>query len=300
MDIRQIRYLASAVEGGSLSAAAKTQFVTVQAVSKAVSELEGELGIQLLTRGNHGVEPTAVGMALYRRARGVLDGFDELVEFTRGFPADKSDNRLTICLCSPQFTNDDKALGNIARLIGRHLNLRVSIISAAGDQCFEALREHAVDAIASIGEFSHPDCDTIAIGCLPSGLVLSTHHPLAAGKTIQLDNLGKYPVLWTEKWDSFNRSILETYRARGLRSPIIAYEPGMDIERFFQEQLGYVFAVHLPGIALTNPDTVNLPVDPSCAARIPLELITLKNYKTSAYLAFEKHVGEIFRSGQIL
>lgn len=140
----------------------------------------------------------------------------------------------------------------------------------------------------------------MTIGHLPSGLVLSTHHPLATGKTVRIDDLRDYPVLWTEKWDSFNRSILETYRARGLKSPIVRWEEGMDIDEFFQERHGYVFAVHLPGIALTNRDTTNLPIDPSCAARIPLNLITLKNYKTPAYLTLEKHVGEIFRGGRIL
>lgn len=300
MDIRQIRYLASAVEGGSLSAAAKTQFVTVQAVSKAISELEGELGVQLLVRGNHGIAPTAVGAALYRRARRVLDGFDELVDFTHGFPADKADDHLTICLCSPQFNNDDKALGNLAKLTGSHLGITTSIISATGEQCMEALHSHAVDAVASIGEFSSPDCDVVSIGHLPSGLVLSTHHPLANGASIRVDDLAAYPVLWTEKWDSFNRSILETYRAHGLKSPVITYEDGMDIDDIFQRQLGCIFAVHMAGIKLTNPDTVNLPIDAAYAVRIPLNLITLKNYKTPAYLELEKRVGEIFRSGRIL
>ena len=41
MDIRQIRYLVSAIEGGALSAAAKKQFVTVQAVSKAIFSERG-------------------------------------------------------------------------------------------------------------------------------------------------------------------------------------------------------------------------------------------------------------------
>ena len=300
MDIRQIRYLVSAIEGGSLSAAAKTQFVTVQAVSKAISELESELGVQLLTRGNHGVVPTAVGAAFYHRASRVLGGFNGLVDFMHGFPADRSNDYLTICLCSPQFNNDDKALGNLAKLIGTHLGIDTNIISATGDQCLDALNNHAVDAVASIGEFSDPECDAVSIGHLPSGIVFSTRHELAAGKSVFIDDLEPFPALWTESWDAFNRSMLETYRARGLQSPVVRYAEGMDVDAFFQEQHGYVFAVHLPGLSLTIRDTVNLPIDPSCAARIPLNLITLKNYKTPAYLLLEKRASEIFRGGRIL
>lgn len=300
MDIRQVRYLVSAIKGGSLSAAAKKQFVTVQAVSKAISELESELGIQLLTRGNHGVTPTAVGAALYKRACFVLNGFDNLLDFAKGFPVDKSGDRLSICLCSPQFNNDDVALGNLARLIGVHLGLKVQIISATGEQCIEALTSHAVDAIASIGEFSHPDMDVVAIGSMPSGVVLSTHHPLAKNKSLHIKDLSAYPALWTEQWDSFNSSILETYRRHGLTSPIIPYQHDMDIDAFFQEQFGVVFAVHLTGINMTNRDTVNMPVAPTDTVRIPLCLITMKSHKSAAYLKLESRASEIFRGGRIL
>lgn len=105
MDIRQIRYFVHAVEGKSLSAAAKRQFVTVQAVSKAISELEHELGIQLLTRGNHGVKPTAVGVAFYERARKTLTNFDELDDFTKHFPTSRDNEHMSIALCSPSFAN---------------------------------------------------------------------------------------------------------------------------------------------------------------------------------------------------
>ena len=300
MDIRQIRYLVSAIDGGSLSAAAKAQFVTVQAVSKAISELEHELDVRLLTRGNHGVIPTAVGQAFYRRGRDILSNFDGLASFANSFPADKSNDTLTICLCSPQFNNDSVALGNLARLIGMKLGLTVHIISATGDQCMDALNAHVVDAVASIGEFSSPDCDVVPIGSMPSGVVLSTHHPLAAGQTIRIRDLEPYPALWTEDWDAFNRSIVETYRGRGLKSKLVPYQDNMDINAFFQQQFGVIFAVHLRGIVMTNVDTVNMPIDPADAAPIPLCLITLKSHKTPAYLTFEKHAGDIFHGGKIL
>lgn len=300
MDIRRIRYLVSAIEGGSLSAAAKDQFVTVQAVSKGISELESELGFQLLTRGNHGVVPTAAGSALYRRAQALLDDFDGIVDFSKGFPAGKDEERLSICLCSPQFNNDNIALANLAQFIGTCLQLKVNIITATGSQCLDALNGRVVDAVASIGDFSSPDTDTVAIGTMPSGVVLSTNHPLARNGKVRIGDAGSYPVLWTDDWDSFGQSMLGTYLARGLASPIIRYEDGMDIDLFFQQQMGMILAVHLPGINLTKRDTVNLPIDPVDTAHIPLNLITLKNHKKAAYLKLEKNAAKIFHGGRIL
>mgnify|MGYP003375116275 CR=1 FL=1 len=45
MNISQLEYLVSAIHLGSYSRAAKEQFVTPQAVSKAIRTLESELGL---------------------------------------------------------------------------------------------------------------------------------------------------------------------------------------------------------------------------------------------------------------
>ena len=63
MNIKQITYLAAVIEHGSLSAAAKGQYVTVQAVSKAIADLERELGQSLFVRESRGVHPTPFGKA---------------------------------------------------------------------------------------------------------------------------------------------------------------------------------------------------------------------------------------------
>ena len=48
MNIKQVRYYVEAVSKGSLSAAAKDMYVTVQAISKAIVNLEKELDCDLL------------------------------------------------------------------------------------------------------------------------------------------------------------------------------------------------------------------------------------------------------------
>lgn len=72
VDIRHLRYFIAVVDSGSLTEAAKRLFVAQPAISQRMSDLEGELGVQLLIRGRLGVSPTAAGLALYQRARLVL------------------------------------------------------------------------------------------------------------------------------------------------------------------------------------------------------------------------------------
>ena len=70
MDIRQLTYFVSTYEHNSFSAAAKECCVTVQTISKAISNLEQDLNNELLfVRKNNGVIPTEFGRAFYPKAK---------------------------------------------------------------------------------------------------------------------------------------------------------------------------------------------------------------------------------------
>ncbi|QOY61180.1 helix-turn-helix domain-containing protein [Thermophilibacter immobilis] len=81
MNVKQLRYVLATLSQGSFSAAATREGVSVQAVSKAVSELEREIGGALFERASSGVHATALGEALAARARAVVRGYDDLARF---------------------------------------------------------------------------------------------------------------------------------------------------------------------------------------------------------------------------
>lgn len=64
MNIKQVRYVCAIMDLGSFSAAAAHEGVSVQAVSKAMAELESSLGGPLFERRSAGVVPTALGRHL--------------------------------------------------------------------------------------------------------------------------------------------------------------------------------------------------------------------------------------------
>ena len=72
VSIRQLRLVMAIVEGGSMVRAAEAIGLTQPAVTKAVRDLERDLGVELFARGNRGVTPTVYGEALVRHARCVL------------------------------------------------------------------------------------------------------------------------------------------------------------------------------------------------------------------------------------
>lgn len=83
MDLRGLRYFVAAVDSGSITGAAERCYVAQPSITQAISKLEDELGVRLLTRGKRGVEPTLDGQALYARALPLLGQSAAIIEHFR-------------------------------------------------------------------------------------------------------------------------------------------------------------------------------------------------------------------------
>ena len=79
MEIRTLRAFVEVVRQGGFSQAAKVVFATQSTVSKAVKQLEDEIGVLLLDRAGHRSTLTAAGEIVYRRALRILAERDDLM-----------------------------------------------------------------------------------------------------------------------------------------------------------------------------------------------------------------------------
>ena len=80
LKLRELRILMTVAECGSMGQAAGKLAVSQPAVSKAVSEMEHTLGVQLLERSVQGVVPTLYGAALLRWAVTVFDDLRQAIK----------------------------------------------------------------------------------------------------------------------------------------------------------------------------------------------------------------------------
>ena len=78
LDLRRLRFFVEVVRQGGFSQAAKVVFAAQPTVSKAVKQLEDELGVGLLDRGSRRSTPTAAGTMVYRRALALLTASEDL------------------------------------------------------------------------------------------------------------------------------------------------------------------------------------------------------------------------------
>ena len=93
--LRDLDTLMAVAQAGGMRKAAEQLHMSQPAVSKAIAELEGALGVRLLDRTSKGVEPTVYGRALLRRGQVI---FDELRQGVNeiGFLAEPGVGELSI------------------------------------------------------------------------------------------------------------------------------------------------------------------------------------------------------------
>jgi DNA-binding transcriptional LysR family regulator len=72
LDLKTLRLFAVVCDCRTMARAAEQEHIEPSAISKRIAQLETDLGVELLTRGRRGVQPTPAGLALLDHARTVL------------------------------------------------------------------------------------------------------------------------------------------------------------------------------------------------------------------------------------
>lgn len=174
MDLRALKYYVTAVEEGSISAAAERLFIAQPSISTAISKLETELDTQLLVRSKQGVSPTNDGQNLYRQA---LDLLGHAQAITRSFVKNDAVNLITL-----------EVSGSISFSYLKWLLTAIRDYDPVAS--FRIQRQNAEAAMRLIPASQVNDDDIfIVIGSEHYQLLLPSHHPLAYATSVGIDDL---------------------------------------------------------------------------------------------------------------
>lgn len=85
LDPVSLRLFVAVMEENTIAGAAAREHIAPSAASRRLSELESALRVELFTRSNKGVEPSAAAFALLHLARGVLNDMDGIATQMRDY-----------------------------------------------------------------------------------------------------------------------------------------------------------------------------------------------------------------------
>ena len=213
MELRVLRAFVEVVRQGGFTAAAKVIFATQSTVTKAVKQLEDEIGMPLLLRVGHTVRLTEAGEVVYRRALTMLGERDHLLAEIGEF---KGVRRGTLKIGLPTVGSSILFAPLFAKFRRLHPNVDIVLQEQGGDR----LKEMVMSAELDLAAFLLPVEDTFAAQAVcnePMMALLPHDHPLARAdrRSVRLLELADSPLILFQKGFSLNQIIENACRERG-------------------------------------------------------------------------------------
>lgn len=203
MELRTLRYFVAVAEELHFGRAAARLHMSQPPLSRAIKQLEHDLGAALLDRSPAGVALTPAGAVLLREARALLDHADRArarvataagaAVLTVGILGDSTDPRLT-------------RLAAAHRRRHPHTEIRVRETDLTDPTC--GLHAGTVDVALTRGPFDQTGLTVRELRTDPVGALLRTDDPLAHRPTLTLADLAdrrwfRFPPGTDPRWQSY-------------------------------------------------------------------------------------------------
>jgi DNA-binding transcriptional LysR family regulator len=183
LELRHLRYFQAVAEELSFSRAARRLNVAQPALSRAVKQLEHELGAQVLERTRHSVRLTPAGGVLLREAAGLLQHVDEMAVRVRRTAAGE-EGELRLGYIGPP---TQPFLGRILRAYReRYPRVSVHLEERTPERVWEMVAKRRLSAA-----ITRPVLVNAALGLRTVvlheerlGIVVPSEHPLASRESV--------------------------------------------------------------------------------------------------------------------
>jgi len=195
MNLHQFRFVQEAVRRGlNLTEAAKALHTSQPGVSKAIIELEDELGIEIFMRhGKRLKRVTEPGEHVLASIAIIMREIGNLKRIGEEYSAQDSG---TLSIATTHTQARYVLPVPVARLRERYPKVNISLHQGAPDQVARMVIEETADiGIATESLANYPELITLPCYEWQHVLVVPASHPLAAKERLTLDDIGAEPLI---------------------------------------------------------------------------------------------------------
>jgi DNA-binding transcriptional LysR family regulator len=202
MDLRSLRYFVAVAEERHFGRAAARLHMTQPPLSRAIKQLETDVGAQLLHRSPSGVTLTPAGAALYDEARALLEHARARVAAAAG--------TATFTIGTLADSGEEAGTGLADAFRERNPGVQVRVREADLTDPTTGLRAGLVDAALTRMPFDRTGISTRVLRSDPVGVVLRADDPLARRGALHVRDLDgrrwfQFPEgtdpLWRAYWN---------------------------------------------------------------------------------------------------
>jgi len=227
MELRQLRYFLAVVDAASVRAAGLELCVAPSALSRAIDQLERQLGVTLLARSYAGVELTPAGEDFAVHARAILNAADDaaaaMKEHARG-------DTLRVGAISGVLAAGELTLPILRAFRRATPNVTLHATSLSLTDQLGPLLGGAMDVAIVRAPLDHPDIELIPVAREPRVLLVSSRSELASTECLDVADVLAEPTVpfaapaeWAAFWQ------LDAERGRANTCPDL--RPIRDVEQ---------------------------------------------------------------------
>ncbi|WP_455810894.1 LysR family transcriptional regulator [Pseudomonas graminis] len=161
----ELAVFVAVVQQGSLAAAARTLRRSPPAITRALAALESRLAVSLIERTTRRLSPTPAGLALYERAKGVLEDYQQALNTT-------TRNQLSgrIRLTAPVQFGRQHIAPLVLTFLDLYPDIQIDLMLSDG---YQDLIEQGLDMAVRIGQLRDSSLVATEIGQVQRMLVAS-------------------------------------------------------------------------------------------------------------------------------
>lgn len=235
MNLHQFRFVREAVrQNFNLTTAAKVLFTSQPGVSKAIIELEDELGVEIFRRHGKRIRSlTEPGKRILVSVERILDEVETLRRVGKDFASQDQGN----FIIATTHTQARYALPKVlTEFTKRFPKVRVSIQQGSPGQIGELLIHDRADiAIATEGIANTPGVLALPGYQWHHVIMVPLSHPLLNQSTVTLEEIAKYPLITYDKAFAGRSKIDAAFAQRNLSPDIVLEAIDADVIKTYVE-----------------------------------------------------------------
>lgn len=190
MELRQLKYFLAVADAQSFVSAANNLYISRQAVSKSIAQLEAELQVELFMRDSGGAYLTPAGIMFYERVRSMVLELEQLQSEIRKYGTQfRQVIRVAFSVGTLSLFEN-----RIQQFIRDQQNTVIKYFECTPSECDKLLREHSADLVITSSPMTGDAFDSEILFQSPYGVLLREQSELDSMDQLEASDLRFLPL----------------------------------------------------------------------------------------------------------
>lgn len=294
MNLSQLEYFVEAVSRGSFASAGRALFVSPQAISKGIGELEREIGIPLFEKSANKIEPTPFGVSFSEKAKEAIRSVADLKSMADSYAEDSGvQGDIVLAVGSSFLSGSYFRTACLRHLPDRYPQINLSVMFSESGICLMAVEQGMADAAIILGRVDSPEMHCVKLFDSPACIAMSSENKLARIGCVSVRDLDGAKL-------ASPHDLRYTYAAfRGylsencVRARMCDIEANVSSYRSFMDGGGIVLiSGDFLEVEELYPGCVCVPLDEENPFVVPVCFVCRKESRSSAMRCLEYHLAK--------